>query len=273
MSASSDDLSWRRRIFDEYAAERRAAAVPGYTLEVADDITRQLPQGSDNEAILWSARFTAANAEQRIAEELLSLRRRGWEAEWKLHDFDEPEDLKARLEAQGLANHHVEALMVLEVAKTRPRKFGPSGDVVVHEATPDELEGIVSLGEEVWSIRMPWLIHSLREMTHPERGTAKVFCVRTRERVVGSGWIEFHGGSTFAQLCGGTLLEGYRGRGLYSRLFELRLDEARARGVPYIAVDAAPMSRPILERRGFRFVCHTYPMRTRPYETTQVTRG
>jgi hypothetical protein len=98
------------------------------------------------------------------------------------------------------------------------------------------------------------------------RGTAKVFCARTAERVVGSGWIEFHGGSPFAQLCGGTLLEAYRGRGLYSRLFELRVDEARRRGVPYIVVDAAPMSRPILERRGFRFVCNTYPMRTRPYE-------
>jgi len=120
---------------------------------------------------------------------------------------------------------------------------------------------------------MPWLRTTLREMTHPVRGTAKVFCARTAERVVGSGWIEFHGGSRFAQLCGGSLLATYRGRGLYNRLFERRLDEARNRGVQYIAVDAAPMSRPILERRGFRFVCHTYFMRTRPYEMTRVTRG
>jgi GNAT superfamily N-acetyltransferase len=83
---------------------------------------------------------------------------------------------------------------------------------------------------------------------------------------VGTGWIEFHAGSRFAQLCGGSLLEAYRGRGIYSRLFEMRLAEARRRGVPYIAVDAAPMSRPILERRGFRYVCNTYPMRSRPYE-------
>jgi len=91
--------------------------------------------------------------------------------------------------------------------------------------------------------------------------------------LVGSGWIDFHGGSRFAQLCGGAVREDHRGRGIYSRLFQRRLLEAKARGVPFIAVDAAPMSRPILERKGFRFVCHTYPMRTRPFETTAVTRG
>ena len=50
-------------------------------------------------------------------------------------------------------------------------------------------------------------------------------------------------------------------------MFERRLEAARARGVPYLAVDAAPMSRPILERKGFRYICGTYPMRTRPFDT------
>lgn len=272
MSTPSPDISWRRQLFEEYAAERRSARVPGYTLDVGTDITRHLPQGGEDEALLWLARFSASNADRRVAEELQYLRERGWEAEWKLHDFDEPHDLKARLEAVGLANHHVEALMVLEAGRAERRAF-ESIDVDVKEASSDELPAIVHLGEQVWNCRMPWLERTLREMTHPTRGTAKVFCARTRERVVGSGWIEFHGGSRFAQLCGGCVLEQYRGRGLYARLFERRLEEARLRGVPYIAVDAAPMSRPVLARRGFQFVCHTYPMRTRPYETSQVTRG
>lgn len=268
MIESGHAASWRRRIFEEYAHARRAVRVPGYTLQAADDVTRHLPQGAEDEALIWLARFTFSNADRRIGEELELLRQRGWQAEWKVQEFDEPPDLKARLEAHGLANHHVEALMVLDVARTARRSFRDVRDVSVKEASPDELDDIVALGEEVWKCRMPWLGHSLREMTHPLRGTAKVFCARTHERVVGSGWIEFHDGSRFAQLCGGSLLAAYRGRGLYSRLFERRLEEARMRGVPYVAVDAAPMSRPILERRGFRFVCHTYPMRTRPYDTT-----
>lgn len=259
------DMSWRRQVFDQYASDRRAAKVPGYTLEVGPDITRHLPQGRDDEALLWLARFPRSAADGRIAEELANVRNRGWQAEWKLHDFDEPDDLRLRLEAQGLSCHHIEALMVLDVAQTRARSFAET-EVRVKVASDDEIDEIASLGEEVWKCRLPWLARTLREMTDPVRATASLYCARTADRVVGSGWIEFHGGSRFAQLCGGALLEEYRGRGIYSRLFEMRVAEARARGVPYIAVDAAPMSRPILERRGFRFVCHTYPMRTRPYE-------
>ena len=259
------DERWRRQIFEQYALERRAARVPGYTLEVASDITRHLPQGEDDEALLWLARFPRPAADQRIAEELSNLRDHGWQAEWKLQEFDEPDDLKRRLEAHGLSCHHVEALMVLDVADARPRTFAET-DVEVKVASGEEIDEIVSVGEEVWSCRMPWLAHTLREMTDPVHGTASLYCARTADRVVGSGWIEFHGGSRFAQLCGGALLEAYRGRGVYSRLYEARIAEAKARAVPYIAVDAAPMSRPILERRGFRFVCHTYPMRTRAYE-------
>jgi hypothetical protein len=90
---------------------------------------------------------------------------------------------------------------------------------------------------------------------------------------VGSGWIDFHGGSPFAQLCGGAVAEPYRGRGVYSLLFDRRIAAAKARAVPFVAVDAAPMSRPILERKGFRYVCGTYPMRTRPFDTGPVTRA
>ena len=263
--SGAEEMSWRRAIFADYVAARRTGSFPGYTLDVASDITRHLPQAGNDEAILSLARFPASDAERRIDEELESLERRGWAFEWKLHDFDEPEDLRQRLEARGLKAHHVEALMVLDVAATPPRTLPPA-DVVVKEASSEEFGDVVRLGEEVWNCRMPWLAHSLAEMTHPERGSAKVYCARTAGRVVGTGWIEFHHGSRFAQLCGGSLLEAYRGRGIYSRLFETRLAEARARGVPYIAVDAAPMSRPILERRGFRYVCNTYQMRSRPYE-------
>jgi GNAT superfamily N-acetyltransferase len=245
-------LSWRRGIFEEYAFDRRTARVPGYTVEVGDDITRHLPQHGDDEALLWLARFATQDADRRITEELDQLKRRDWAAEWKLHDFDEPVDLKTRLEERGLRAHHEEALMILDVARARPRRF-PAIDVRIEEASGEDLDEIASLQEEIWEIRLPWLPRTLHEMTHPVRGTAKVYCARTAQRIVGSGWIEFHGSSRFAQLCGGGLLEDHRGRGIYSRLFQRRIDEARARGVPYIAVDAAPMSRPILERRGFEF--------------------
>lgn len=263
---------WRREIFERYATERHNARIPGYRLDPLPDITRYLPAGSDDEALLAFARFPAEAAAHRIRAELQHLRDRGWAGEWKVHDFDQPEDLRTRLQAHGLAAHHVEALMVLEVAKAAIPP--PSNtDVVVEEAFGSTLDEIAALQEEVWACRLPWLAGALHAMTDPEHGSAVVYCARAEGRVVGSGWIEFHNGSRFAQLCGGAVLEAYRARGVYSMLFARRIAAAAARGAPYIAVDAAPMSRPILERKGFAYVCTTYPMRTRPHDTSAVTRG
>ena len=161
--------------------------------------------------------------------------------------------------------------MVLDVDAVSAAAAPPEG-IVIEAAHGALLDRIADLQERVWDISLPWLPRVLREMSEPGTGTAEVFCARAGDRIVGSGWIEFHGGSPFAQLCGGAVLADWRGRGIYSALYACRIAQAKARGVPWIAVDAAPMSRPILEEKGFRFVCHTYPMRTRPYASA-VTRG
>ena len=265
-------LDWRREMFKRYASARRASHIPGFRLDVLDDLTRHLPEGSDDEAVLSFATFNADCAERRIGEELRHLRAKGWEAEWKVHDFDEPNDLKQRLEAKGLTCHHVEGLMVLETAHA-PSDDRASPDAIVDEVPDSALEEVRAVQEEVWQCRLPWLGGVLREMIDPERGSAVLFGARANGRLVGTGWIDFHAGSPFAQLCGGAVLAEYRGRGIYSHLFQRRIEAARKRGTPFIAVDAAPMSRPILERKGFRYVCGTYPMRTRPFDTGAVTRS
>jgi GNAT superfamily N-acetyltransferase len=241
-------------------------------LEALPDVTRHLPKGTDDEALLSFAQFSPMEAGDRIREELEHLRSHGWEAEWKVYEFDEPTDLRSRLEAQGLAAHHVEALMVLELDDA-PMERTTARQIVVERASGPKLDEIAQLQEEVWKCRLPWLAGVLHEMSDPVHGSGIAYCARVADRVVGSGWIDFHGGSQFAQLCGGAVAEDYRGRGVYSLLFERRVIEARARGVAFIAVDAASMSRPILERKGFRFVCDAYPMRTRPFDTSPVTRG
>jgi len=62
-----------------------------------------------------------------------------------------------------------------------------------------------------------------------------------------------------AALC---FLSGGAGE-FYSMLLHERCLEAQERGYEYLAVDAAPMSRPILERKGFEFICWTYPLDSR----------
>jgi GNAT superfamily N-acetyltransferase len=257
---------WRRETFSRYASARRAARIPGYQVEVLPDITRHFPESDSDEALLSFARFAPEQAGERIAQELAHMATKGLAAEWKLHDFDQPADLKSRLESLGLTCHHVEALMVLEVAHAHV-EHQPLHGIQIEKAAGAALAEIVAFQEEVWKCRLPWVLDVLRKMSDP------IYCARADGQVVGSGWIDFHGGSEFAQLCGGAVAESHRGQGIYSALFDRRVEDAQARGTRFIAVDAAPMSRPILERRGFRFVCHTHPMRTRPFDTGAVTRG
>jgi predicted N-acetyltransferase YhbS len=56
-------------------------------------------------------------------------------------------------------------------------------------------------------------------------------------------------------LGGGNVAEVARGRGVYRALVRARWDVAVARGTPALVVQAGQMSRPILERLGFRTVC------------------
>jgi GNAT superfamily N-acetyltransferase len=266
-------MDWRRDIFERYARESVAQELPGYQLERLSDLTRHIPVDGGGDALFSFARFAPRATDDRIDSELLHARSHGWELEWKVHDFDEPADLKARLEARGLKAHHEEALMVLEVATAHGGGALPAG-VAIEEARGDTLDALADFQEEIWQCRLPWLADALHAMADPAQGdTALVYAARAHGRIVGSGWIEFPPRSSFAQLHGGAVREDWRGRGVYSALFERRLADARQRGFPWIAVDAAPMSRPILERKGFRFVCHTYPMRTRPFDTGPVTRG
>jgi GNAT superfamily N-acetyltransferase len=53
----------------------------------------------------------------------------------------------------------------------------------------------------------------------------------------------------------GSTLPDHRGRGAYRALVRARWDDAAAAGTPVLVTQAGEMSRPILERLGFRQIC------------------
>jgi hypothetical protein len=57
-----------------------------------------------------------------------------------------------------------------------------------------------------------------------------------------------------ALLVGGATMPEERGRGAYTALVRARWDAAAEAGTPALVVQAGAMSRPILERLGFRAV-------------------
>lgn len=140
------------------------------------------------------------------------------------------------------------------------------------------IQAIADLQERNWGRSLPWLpdlLHSLWDHAAfygayaggGALGQGRAHeqdSAHARDGLVGAGWIEYPSGSPFAEIHGGAVLPEWRGRGIYSRLLDARMADALERRVPWITVDAAPMSRPILEAKGFMRLDETCPMTWAP---------
>jgi predicted N-acetyltransferase YhbS len=72
-------------------------------------------------------------------------------------------------------------------------------------------------------------------------------------RIVGAAGVSYSPAGLY--LGGGNVAPEARGKGVYRALVRARWDVAVERGTPALVVQAGQMSRPILERLGFRTVC------------------
>ena len=261
---ADDDL--RRRLFDEYIEERRAAPIPGFDAEVLQHFTRYLPRAAEGEGMVMYARIPEGEAQRQIREQVEFFASRNLPIEWKVYDLDRPGNLRSLLEAAGFAAHHDEVFMI----RALDGDDGPEGaalkGVEIRAATADDpvIDDIVRVQQEIWDCDFPALGAQLRKALAPGSVDCAIYCAYLDGAPVGTGWIDFTSGSRFADLHGGAVLEEARGRGIYTRLYRRRVEEARARGCRFLAVDAAPKSRPILQHKGFMFVCATHPMRSEP---------
>lgn len=248
----------RRELFGRYAAQQKRAAPPGFRLDNLRGLTRLTPIEPDFEGVVMFAELAEATVDEAIAVQLAYFAGIGRGFEWKVHDFDTPADLASRLQARGFSPGDAEALMIYKTASAQPRI--PNARIRLERITSRAgIRQVVEVQETVWGRSFPWLEASL--MAALER--TAIYCAYSGEDPVGTGWIGFPEGGDFAELHGGSVLPSSRGQSIYTALFDVRVEEAKRRGVPYLAVDAAPMSRPILLKKGFTHVCETTPFRRR----------
>ena len=80
------------------------------------------------------------------------------------------------------------------------------------------------------------------------------------------GWTYFHPNSHFASIWGGSTVETYRQRGLYTAVLARRVQEALDRGYHYVTMDASPMSQPIVVKNGFEILTYSQSCNWRPAE-------
>jgi hypothetical protein len=201
-------------------------------------------------------RWSAAEADQRIAETIDYHRQRNIGFQWWVSPFDTPTDLRARLEKRGMVLAGDAAMMARLGLDDLSISINPEVQVErldkPDEAVIDELLRVMQVcfnwpDAQVEENR-PGMIERL---SMPEfREKEAYFLARLNDRIVAHGRLVLEGG--IAYLGGSGVLPEFRGQRVYATLLRRRLEEAQQRGYHVAAINAEPLSRPIVLKYGFK---------------------
>jgi hypothetical protein len=240
-----------------YRGERRVLEIPNFLREDLGSVVRYSPAQPNVDGVVCFTSLASCEVDDAIRRHVAHFRALGTGFEWKVYGSDEPQSLREGLLEAGFEEGSPELLMVYDVGRFRPASREARDGIEIRRIVDGAaLAQFVDLQERIWNRSFEWLLDQLRSTF--ERSS--FYGAYDEDRLVGTGWIEYPGGSQFAELHGGAVLPQWRGRGIYSRLFESRMIDAYDQRVPWVAVDAAPLSRPILEAKGFAKLDTTYPM-------------
>jgi len=257
MSAEGMDRGQLVNLYDR--DQRIAVRYPDCRREVLPNLVRHVSTSRGGEGVVIYSRLDERTADTVIDDQVAYFQRLGQDFEWKLYDYDTPADLMARLAAKGFELAPAEAIMVLSSRQVPELLTRPVGHTVRQIQDASGLREVVAIEEAVWEEERGRLGQYLETALSTEPGHMSIYVVSVEGKAACAGWIYFPEGSQFASLWGGSTLEGYRKRGLYTALLAVRVQEALRRGVGYLTVDASPMSQPILERFGFVKIADSVP--------------
>ncbi len=244
-------------LFDQ--DQRIEVEFPGLQREVTPTVVRQCDLSEGGEGTITYSSLTNANADTVIREQIAYFAGIGQDFEWKLYDYDTPPDLKDRLASYGFEIEDAEAIMVLDLEHAPAELWQPAPPAIQRITDPAKIADVVAVEEVVWGEDFSALGDYLKEglAQHPDQ--LSIYVAYDAGRPVSAAWVLFRQTSQFASLWGGSTLPDFRKQGLYTALLAIRAQEARARQVRFMVVDASPMSRPILEKHGFTMIATSYP--------------
>lgn len=104
----------------------------------------------------------------------------------------------------------------------------------------------------MWDEDQDRIIAYLTNSLLDKDGWMSIYVAYDDDIPVSAAWLYLEEGRPFASLWGGSTLAAYRKRGYYTALLAVRLQEAIRHGARFLTIDASPMSRPIVQRFGFR---------------------
>ena len=149
--------------------------------------------------------------------------------------------------------------MVLDLEDAPAILWQPVRHNVQRIRYPEKISDVLTVQQQVWDEDFARLGHYLRAALRKYPEQMSVYVAYVDEQPASTAWIYFPAHSQFASLWGGSTVSGFRKQGLYTALLAVRAQEAKARQVRYLTVDASAMSRPILEKFGFEMIAYSCP--------------
>jgi len=173
---------------------------------------------------------------------------------WKVYDHDLLPSLKEELLSHSFVQDDEPAdVMVLDLNHAPAHLLYPvyPEDTDIRRITTvNGLKDVIHVLNSVYGNDNSWVNHRLgMHLRIPGYLSAYVAYVNNQPACVA--WTYFPQGH-FATLFAGSTVAEYRNQGLYTSLLATRLKEIRERGYPFAAVEAGPMSRPIVAKHGFQ---------------------
>ena len=232
---------------------------PGLTKEVAGGVVRFSGSAQhDHGNFVLYGRFAERRTEEVIEEQIDYYARQGRPFEWRVFSHDAPPDLRERLMAQGFKAQKRDAVMVMNVRMANPCLLEPVAVDVRRVTDQAKLGVMIDLLAAQYGADFSGLARLLGEDLRERPSYSSVYLAYVEGQPAGAAWIQFPARSQFATLWGGTVLEKFRGRGLYSALLAVRVQEAIHRGYGLLVLEATNETRPLVEKFGFDLLTYAH---------------
>jgi GNAT superfamily N-acetyltransferase len=253
-----------RDLYDEHM--RKNSWVLAFDKHLEPDASRYVAHNGEAALLMWhhfGASGEALNA--RVDAELAWFKARSKSLNWKVYGHDHPPGLGELLEKAGGTSDDHAVLHMASVADVCARLASPALNQIALQAGSTRAD--VMRAKDVWVNVWPESANEQAvwgevyagaldklDRSKPETHGAQFWTAADPQhptQAAAAGYMIHGPGTPIALLCGGAVRQEARKQGLYKALLKARAEWAHSRGATHIAIEASPMSAPIVQSLGF----------------------
>jgi GNAT superfamily N-acetyltransferase len=239
-------------LYDEQV--RIHADLAGSIREDTGEVVRYHYPNPERYASIPYSRLTSDKLVSVIEEQIQYFQGKAAALGWTVYSHDKtPPELAERLIAHNFEADEPAAVMVLDLVDLPDVLMRPNNHDIRRMSPGDDLHDVQTVLNAANGRDLSHVIKVIAKELHDTPQRLSAYAAYVDDQPVSCAWIRFPPGK-FAGLYAGSTLPEFRNQGFYSALVAIRAQEAKARGYPFLAIDAGSMSQPIVERVGFKYL-------------------